>query len=45
VGSLAAGAATGFISAILELAARSSGHSAVDRDRQHMEPIALSVNS
>jgi uncharacterized membrane protein YhaH (DUF805 family) len=36
VGSLAAGAATGFITAILELAARSSGHSTV-------EPIALSV--
>ena len=43
VGSLAAGAATGLITAILELAARSSGHSAVDRDTQHMEPIALSV--
>jgi uncharacterized membrane protein YhaH (DUF805 family) len=43
VGSLAAGAATSFITAILELAARSSGHAAVDPDTQHMEPIALSV--
>jgi uncharacterized membrane protein YhaH (DUF805 family) len=41
VASLAAGAAASLIAAILEFAAKFSGHAAVDPDTQHMEPTGL----